>query len=133
MKQTVLIVDDDNIIIQSMYKILEDLNLNFRFFTKGEGVIDYIKENPPDVVLLDAEMPKIDGFEICSRIRKDFKYLPIIFVTSHCTENFEVAGLLAGASDFISKPINPAIFKGRVKNQLKIKEFLDEFKRLKNE
>lgn len=131
MKQTVLIVDDDNSIIQSMYRILKDLDLNFKFSTKSEGVIDYIKKNAPDLILLDAEMPKIDGFEICSQVRQYLKDVPIIFVTSHCDENFEVAGLLAGASDFISKPINPAIFKGRVKNQLKVKALIDELTKLK--
>jgi diguanylate cyclase (GGDEF)-like protein len=77
----------------------------------------------PDLVLLDVEMPGMDGYEVCRRLKADAatRDIPVIFVTAHSDEDAETRGLDAGAVDFISKPINPRIVRARVKTQLMLK------------
>jgi serine phosphatase RsbU (regulator of sigma subunit) len=81
-------------------------------------------ENPPDIILLDIEMPGMDGYEVCRRLKSDAKTqnIPVIFVTSMSEVEDETKGFDVGAIDYITKPISPAIVKARVKNHLELKE-----------
>ncbi len=80
-------------------------------------------ENPPDIILLDIEMPGMDGYEVCRRLKADpqTRDIPIIFVTAKSDESDETKGLEIGAVDYITKPFSPPIVQARVKTHLALK------------
>jgi diguanylate cyclase (GGDEF)-like protein len=100
----------------------------------GESGIKVAAEQMPDLILLDVEMPDLDGFETCARLRNNIalRDVPIIFVTAHSGAQFEARGLDAGAVDFIAKPFNPPIIRRRVRTHLTLKRQSDELRRLAN-
>lgn len=131
MNDTILLVDDDPATIQLLARILAG-QAQLRFATDGESALRLAREAPPDLVLLDAEMPGMDGFEVCEALKADpdLTDIPVIFVTSHSDPAFEVAGFEIGAADFISKPVAVPLVLARVKAQLRVKRMADELRRL---
>src|SRR5690606_30629188 len=94
-----------------------------------------MQESPPDLVLLDAQMPGLSGFEVLEAMRLDplLIDLPVIMITSRAEEDFEQAGLEKGAADFIAKPLRPAIVQARVRTQLRLKMANDELRQMSAE
>jgi diguanylate cyclase (GGDEF)-like protein len=84
------------------------------------------------VVLLDAEMPGMSGFQVCEAMKAEQRLadVPIIFVTTHSEAAFEVAGFAIGAADFIAKPVSAPLVVARVNAQLRIKRMADELRRI---
>ncbi len=126
----ILIVDDDPGAIHVLARLLAaDAGLSVA--TSGEDGLRIAREVKPDLVLLDAEMPVMSGFDVCRALKADpeLNHVPVIFVTSHKDEDFEVSGFDAGAADFIGKPINPRLVRVRVQNQLRVKRMGDELRR----
>ena len=130
-QQQILLVDDDVGTIRTMSRLLDKLG-QIRFATSGEDALRMIKEAPPALLLLDAEMPGMSGFQLCERLKADptLADVPVIFVTSHSEPDFEVAGFDLGAVDFIAKPISPPLLQARVKTQLRVKALSDEVRRI---
>jgi diguanylate cyclase (GGDEF)-like protein len=126
---SILLVDDDAASIQLLGQILSELG-NVRFATRGEDALRLIHELPPDVILLDAEMPGMTGFQLCRSLKAepDLADIPVIFVTSHTETAVEVAGFDMGAADFIAKPVNASLVLVRVKTQLRVKRMADELR-----
>ncbi|WP_439400418.1 adenylate/guanylate cyclase domain-containing protein (plasmid) [Bradyrhizobium sp. PMVTL-01] len=93
----------------------------------GERALAVVHEVEPDVVLLDVMMPKIDGFEVCRRLKidKTLGFLPIIMVTARTEPGDVVAGLNAGADEYLTKPVDHAALVARVRSMLRIKELHD--------
>ena len=89
-------------------------------------------ELPPDLVLLDAEMPGMSGFEVCEALKAEpgLADVPVIFVTAHAEPAFEVAGFAIGAADFIAKPVHAELVRARVQAQLRVKRMADQLRRL---
>jgi len=127
----ILLVDDDPGAIQLMARMLSTLG-RLRFATSGAAALKLVQESPPDLILLDAEMPGMSGFDVCRAMQADptLAHVPVIFVTSHSDAQSEVAGFELGAADFISKPISEPLVMARVKTQLRIKRLTDELRRL---
>lgn len=127
---TILIVDDNVSLIQVLAPMLSGLG-QVKFATSGVAAMKQLRQAPPDLVLLDAEMPGMDGFEVCAAMRSDpaLAAVPVIFVTSHDDLDAEVRGLKAGAEDFISKPVSEPLLLARVSTQLRIKRLTDELRR----
>ena len=125
-RPTVLIVDDAPENLMVMESILAKY-YSLKLFNDAREALDYAFANPPDLILLDIMMPKIDGFETCRRLKADPKLvdIPIIFITSKNEDEYEQMGFSVGASDFIHKPINAPILIARVKTHLKIKLVMD--------
>lgn len=119
---SLLIVDDQPINIQALYQIFAADHQVF-MATSARQALELCASRSPDLILLDIEMPEINGFEACTRLKSnpDTRDIPIIFVTGHSDEAMEERGLDVGAVDFISKPFNPRIVRARVKNQLTLK------------
>ena len=93
----------------------------------GERAIAVAHEVAPDVVLLDVMMPKIDGFEVCRRMKGDptLGFVPIVMVTARTDSKDVVTGLNAGADEYLTKPIDHAALVARVRSMLRIKELHD--------
>lgn len=129
MTADILLVDDDPGAIQLMARLLVGEG-SLRFATNGRDALRLARASVPDLVLLDAEMPEMSGFEVCTAFKSDptLADVPVIFVTSHRDESFEVAGFAVGAVDFIAKPVNPQLVVVRVRSQLRVKRMADELR-----
>ena len=79
--QKIILIDDDQNILTSLEMVLKSAGFAIEAFTDGLEAIDYIKDNGAEIVLLDIKMPRIDGLEVFTRVRK-FSNIPIIFLTS---------------------------------------------------
>jgi len=130
MSDTILIVDDDPVVIKLMGRILTG-TADLRFATNGSDAIRMLRESPPDLVLLDAEMPGISGFKVFDAIREEPELADVaaIFVTSHSEAPFEISAFEMGAADFIAKPVEAQVLLARVKTQLRMKRMADELRR----
>lgn len=131
MNDNILLVDDDPATIQLLGRMLADVG-DLRFATSGEDALRLAHESAPDLVLLDAELPGMSGFQILEELKADpaLAEVPVIFVTSHSGPEFEVAGFELGAADFIAKPVSAPLVVARVKTQLRIKHIADELRRI---
>jgi len=131
MNDNILLVDDDPSSIQLLSRMLANVG-QLRFATNGEDALRLAHESAPDLVLLDAEMPGMSGFQILEELKADpvLGDVPVIFVTSHSEPVFELAGLELGAADFIAKPVSAPLVVARVKTQLRIKRIADELRRI---
>ncbi len=94
----------------------------------GEEALARAREHLPDLILLDVEMPKLDGFEVCRRLKKDpaLPFMPIILCTARAASQDVVTGLDAGADEYLTKPIDQAALVARVRSMLRIKELHDQ-------
>lgn len=126
-----LIADDDPGTVRLLMQILKGLG-KIHFTTDPTQVVDMAQSLQPDLILLDVEMPGLDGIHICSQIKQDpaFEDVPILFVTSHDHVEVETRALRAGAIDFIAKPPNPLVVRARVGNYLSLKQRTDQLRRL---
>jgi diguanylate cyclase (GGDEF)-like protein len=117
-----LLVDDQPINIQALHQVFA-ADCQVLMATSGTQALALCRDKQPDLVLLDVQMPGMDGYELCARIKADAVLSPIavIFVTSSDQPEDETRGLEAGAADFIAKPFNPAVVRARVRAQLTIK------------
>lgn len=127
----ILVVDDNPGMVQLMGRLMSPLG-EVRFATSGPAALKAINHVLPDIVLLDAEMPGMDGFEVCRLIKsnQDLSETPVIMVTAHNDMDFELAGFKAGAVDFITKPVSEPLLLARVKTHLHLKSLIDEVRRI---
>jgi diguanylate cyclase (GGDEF)-like protein len=127
---SILLVDDDPGAIQLMGRILAGVG-QLRFATNGNDALRLARESAPDLILLDAEMPGMSGFELLRMLKAESSLaeVPVIFITSHNEAGFEVSALDMGAADFIAKPLRSSRVLARVRAQLRVKHMADELRR----
>lgn len=113
----VLVVDDNVFIVAVIEKILESTGYEIIKAYDGEEALKKAAEEEPDIILLDIIMPKIDGFEVCRRLKSggETSMVPIVMLTSRDKWEDKVAGFESGADDYITKPFNPQEFIARIK------------------
>lgn len=131
----ILIVDDDPRNVELLKAYLTTVG-NYEASTAQDGVeaLEQVSEAAPDLVLLDIMMPRMDGYEVCARLKKDqnTQFIPIVMVTAlHGTEE-RIKALEVGADDFLSKPFNIYELLARVRSLVRIKHLHDELEK-KNE
>ena len=116
----ILLADDEKDILEFLQYNLEKEGFAVITATNGEEALSLLKENP-DLAILDIMMPKLNGFQVCAKIRenKNNAGLPVIFLTAKSSEQDEIKGLELGANDFILKPISPLKLIARVKANLR--------------
>jgi len=115
---SILIVEDETKIAELLRDYLEAASFAVSCLYQGDGVVSAVKENPPELVLLDVMLPGKDGMEICRAIRK-FSTVPIIMITARIEEIDRLIGLELGADDYICKPFSPREVVARVKAVLR--------------
>jgi sigma-B regulation protein RsbU (phosphoserine phosphatase) len=121
-QQTVLVVDDTPENIALMTEILGD-HYQVKVALNGRKALSIAQsDKPPDIILLDIMMPKMDGYEVCRRLKENesTEPIPVIFVTAMTSIGDEQRGLKLGAVDYITKPVSPPLVLGRVKAQLRL-------------
>lgn len=118
----ILIVDDVLVNVKYLLDALKH-DYDVSYAVSGEEGIRMARENLPDLVLLDAMMPQMDGYTVCMRLRADAATtaIPIIFITSLSAPEDEARALEMGASDFTTKPVNLAVLRARVRTQVAFK------------
>ena len=126
-----LIVDDDPGSIVLLSRVLE-AEARIVFATSGEAALQQFQAHGPDLVLLDAHMPGLSGFDTCVRLQADPRSadVPVIFVTALTDTETETHALDIGAVDVIHKPINPPVVRARVRTHLALKQKTDALRRL---
>lgn len=115
----ILLVDDQAAVIHQLHGIVSDLAETY-FATNGVAALEMVQRHRPDLVLLDIEMPELDGYGVCRAIKamKDLASTSIIFITSHVDPIAEIMALELGGIDYIPKPIVPEVARARIKNHL---------------
>lgn len=118
----ILIVDDAPSDIINLITLLKPLNVMIQVSTSATNALKLINEHPPTLILLDVYMEDIDGFQLCQKIKQDYKLkrIPIIFITAANDEDSIIEGFKSGGQDYITKPYNASELVARVKSQLKI-------------
>lgn len=109
----VLVVDDDPHIRQLLVFALEKAGLSAREAEDGEAALASVEQQRPDLVVLDINMPKLDGLEVCRRLRAQGD-LPILFLSSRDDEIDRILGIELGADDYVVKPFSPREVTARV-------------------
>ena len=118
--EAILIVDDDDAIRVAIATMLADAGYLTREAHSGAEALRAVRLQPPELVLLDVNLPGMCGYEVCRLLRDEFaEQFPIVFVSGARTESFDrVAGLLLGANDYISKPFAEDELLARVQSLL---------------
>lgn len=118
---TILVVDDESSNLQLLRQVLQD-RYRLLFAKDGARAIELAANEMPDLILLDVMMPGMTGYDVCRALKANplTAPIPVIFVTALTDSADEVDGFDAGAVDFISKPISPAVVKARVKLHLSL-------------
>ena len=117
---TILVVEDDAAIRRILEYQLQKAGYRVLTAEDGESGLSMAKDNTPDLILLDVMLPRLDGHEVCRRIRQDYKVsqTPIIMLTARSSVKDRVAGLAQGANDYLMKPYDQEEMLVRVKNTL---------------
>lgn len=117
MNKLIAVVDDEPDIVELITHHLKKEGFKVRGFFDGERLLTFIKDNLPDLVILDLMLPGIDGLEVCRTLRRSEKTssIPIIMLTAKDTETDIVVGLELGADDYIVKPFSPRELMARAK------------------
>jgi two-component system alkaline phosphatase synthesis response regulator PhoP len=127
----ILVVDDNQQNLELLQAYLEDVDCTTIPAHDGLQALDIVRKNPPDLILLDVMMPKMSGFEVCKRLKKDPKTtdIPIIMVTALNEFGDIERGIDSGTDDFLSKPVNKLELLTRIKTLLKLKHLTDKLER----
>lgn len=128
-KAKLLVVDDQPVNIQIIHQMLHQ---HYQIFmaTSGAQAIALCQSNPPDLILLDVMMPELDGLATCRLLKQqaELAEIPVIFVTGLQSQEEESQCWLAGAADFILKPVHSVTLQHRVQNQLTLHRLLKQQK-----
>jgi putative two-component system response regulator len=134
-KPKVLVADDENLNRKLMEAILLPLGYDVILAEDGQETLEKVREDLPDVILLDIMMPKMDGFQVATRLKQDeeTRIIPVVMVTSLNEVEDRVRALEAGADDFLSKPVDATEVKARVMSLLKVKAYNDHMRNYQKE
>ncbi len=116
MNQKVLLIEDDDDIARLLELHLQDLDLDLESATDGKSGLQKALQNDYELVILDVMLPKMDGLEVCRRIRESKKSLPILMLTAKSEELDKVLGLELGADDYMTKPFSIRELMARIKS-----------------
>jgi diguanylate cyclase (GGDEF)-like protein len=130
---SILIVDDTETNVDILVELLSDL-YEIVVALDGQSALDILEEQEVDLILLDIMMPKIDGYEVCRRVKQNKKTsdIPIIFITAKMDEDSIEKAYEAGGMDYVTKPFKPKELFARIKTQLQLRILIQELESSKN-
>jgi len=133
----ILVVDDDAMSRKILVQLLASAGYDCRECEDGTEALELIYAKQPSLLLLDFDMPGLDGAEVLKRLRSDSNpavaQIPAIMLTGHGSEESEVRCLQAGADDFVTKPINAAVLRARIGTQLRLRSMRRQLERQNDE
>ncbi|MFC1902911.1 response regulator transcription factor [Chloroflexota bacterium] len=122
----ILIVDDDHVLVEATRAVLESKNYLVRAAYDGDEGLQKVREEKPDMIILDVIMPTKDGFTVCEQLKDDpeFSKIPVLIMTSFSEKGKETnipvsAGLSLEAEGYVDKPVSPDELLSRVESMLK--------------
>ncbi len=121
-RKVIALVDDDRNILTSVSIALQSEGFATRVYSDGASALKALRDQPPDLAILDIKMPQMDGLELLRELRKTSD-MPVIFLTSKDEENDEALGLSLGADDYIAKPFSQRLLIARAHAILRRAEF----------
>jgi sigma-B regulation protein RsbU (phosphoserine phosphatase) len=126
----ILLADDEPAARRLLSVTLERLGFEVREAADGEEALEIAMSDGPDLMVLDFEMPRLTGAEVCHHLRTsertDLQGLPVIMLTAHAGEAEEIRCLQAGANDYVTKPVSRDILAARIHTQLRLRCMADE-------
>lgn len=134
MKNTILVVDDDKTNLALAQKILMP-RYRIAASNSGRGALKYLENHHPELILLDINMPEMDGYEVMQQIRakEDTKMIPVIFLTADNLAETEVKCFQMGAMDFVTKPFVPDILLSRVDKTIELDQYRHNLEKMVKE
>src|SRR6266699_5486220 len=133
----ILVVDDDAMSRRVLAQLLTAAGYKCRVCKDGSEALETVHATPPSLLLLDFDMPGLNGAEVLRRLRSDrhsaVAQIPTIMLTAHGSEESEVSCLQAGADDFVTKPVNAAVLRARIETQLRLRSMRRQLERQNNE
>ena len=131
----ILVVDDEDRNLRLIEALLVPSGYAVDVAHDGEEALMKVTESPPDLILLDAMMPKLDGFEVTRRLKEDedTRIIPIVMVTALQEVQARVMALEVGADDFLAKPVDKTELRARVRTLLKVKAYNDHMRNYQQE
>ena len=113
-----LLIDDDREMLEITSQGFRERGYSATAICSGENIAFYIRKYSPDCILLDVRMPKVNGFEVCKKVRT-MSNVPVIFLTGSVSEDDKVKGLLLGADDYVEKPYSFRELEARVRASIR--------------
>ncbi len=133
----ILVIDDDAMSRRVLAQLLSAAGYDCRVSNDGSEALDTIHARPPSLLLLDFDMPGLNGAEVLRRLRSDenptIAQIPAIMLTAHGSEQSEVSCLHAGADDFVTKPVNASVLRARIETQLRLRSMRRQLEQQNNE
>ncbi len=133
----ILVVDDDAVSRKILAQLLASAGLQCHECEDGTEALELIRAKQPSLLLLDFDMPGLNGAEVLKSLRSDkdpaIAQIPAIMLTGHGSEESEVRCLQAGADDFVTKPVNAAVLRARIETQLRLRSMRRQLERQNNE
>src|SRR5438034_3628448 len=133
----ILVVDDDAMSRRVLAQLLTAGGYKCRVSKNGSEALEIVHATPPTLLLLDFDMPGLNGAEVLKRLRSDrhsaVAQIPTIMLTGHGSEESEVSCLQAGADDFVTKPVNAAVLRARIETQLRLRSMRAQLERQNDE
>src|SRR6266567_8273174 len=133
----ILVVDDDAVSRKILAQLLASAGYQCRECEDGAEALELMRAKQPSLVLLDFDMPGLDGAEVLKSLRSDsdpaIAQIPAIMLTGHGSEESEVRCLQAGADDFVTKPVNAAVLRARIETQLRLRSMRRQLERQNDE
>ena len=131
MEYRVAVVDDDASNLKAAKRILSFHGYRVDCLNSGEELLEFVKDNTPDLILLDLHMEGIDGFETLLQLKKNRKSrdIPVIFLTADNDGDTETKALVAGAMDFVAKPFIPSVLVMRARNTIELMRLQTDLKK----
>ncbi|MCX7167877.1 MAG: two-component system response regulator [Rhodocyclales bacterium] len=124
MAKIILLIDDDPVVLEALNECLRP-NYQTRIATRGKKGLELARmQPPPDLILLDVELPDVRGYAVCAALKQDLltASIPVMFLSSHTDVGDITHGLELGAVDYVSKPVAPPILLARVQTHLRLRE-----------
>ena len=124
----ILVVDDYEPNLHGLAQLLEGANYHVLMAANGSEALSLVAAERPDLVLLDVMMPGISGLEVCERVKQDADtcLIPVVLISASQERQTMLAGLEAGADDFLSKPVDPKELYTRVRSLMRLKRLTDD-------
>lgn len=132
-KQTILIVDDEKNMLRSLQNVLESEGWGTLLADSAPKALKLLDQNPVSLVVADARMPEMDGFQLLDSVKKKLPAVPFIMITAYATPQLAVRAIKAGARDYLAKPFDPEELIHVVESALQYERLLEENRQLKTE